>query len=206
MVPDNVDRQAIDRVRDGHVTAGTVYPVMVIVPLSSGKGSRGRPRGCRKPAKRRRVPARRPRQVIDGRIVVTVEHIRTKAGGVTLEIDSCQAGASAERLVPDAGDAVGNRNAGQAGATTERPAPDVGDVVGNCVTSRFSPRIFNKHGLAFVEQDPIQTAIDGIICIPPLSLVRLGTPSNASAPMLVTLSGIVTLVRLGHTERMPRCW
>ena len=34
------------------------------------------------------TPARGPRQVIDGRIVVTGEHRRISAGGVTLEIDS----------------------------------------------------------------------------------------------------------------------
>ena len=80
---------------------------------------------------KRRAPARGPRQVIDGRIVVTVEHIRTNAGGVTLEIDSRQAGAASERLVPDAGDAVGDRDAGQAGAASERLVPDAGDAVGD---------------------------------------------------------------------------
>ena len=80
---------------------------------------------------KRRAPARGPRQVIDGRIVVTVEHSRTNAGGVTLEIDSCQAGAVIERIVSDAGDAVGDRDAGQAGAVIERIVPDAGDAVGD---------------------------------------------------------------------------
>ena len=94
---------------------------------------------------KRRAPARGPRQVIDGRIVVTVEHSRTKAGGVTLEKrnavpdagdavgdrDAGQAGAAIERPVPDAGDAVGDRDAGQAGAARERIVPDAGDAVGD---------------------------------------------------------------------------
>jgi len=53
------------------------------------------------------IPTRGARQVIAGRIVVTVENIPTQAGSITLEIDTGQAGAGFERPVPNAGDAVG---------------------------------------------------------------------------------------------------
>ena len=36
-----------------------------------------------------------------------------------------------------------------------------------------------------------------------VTLVRLVQSKNAWSPMLVTLSGIVTLVRLAHDERIP---
>ena len=40
-----------------------------------------------------------------------------------------------------------------------------------------------------------------------VTLVRLVQPSNAASPMLVTLLGIVTLVRLvQHRTHSPRCW
>ena len=42
-----------------------------------------------------------------------------------------QAGAVIERIVPDAGDAVGDRDAGQAGAGSERIVSDAGDAVGD---------------------------------------------------------------------------
>ena len=38
---------------------------------------------------------------------------------------------SSERIVPDAGDAVGDRDAGQAGAVIERMVSDAGDAVGD---------------------------------------------------------------------------
>jgi len=180
---------------------------------------------------KRRPPARGARQVIDDRIVGVYEHILTKAGGVTLQIDCCQPGAASERRVPDvgdavadrdvgqtaatteglapdagdavgdrdaaqagadsersapdasdvvgdrdtgqacaaperigsdAGDAVWNRYAGQAGAITERRAPDAGDAVGDCIAPGFASRILDERGLALVEQDPINTAIEGV--------------------------------------------
>ena len=40
-----------------------------------------------------------------------------------------------------------------------------------------------------------------------VTLVRLVQRKNADSPMLVTLPGIVTLVRLGsHRTHRPRCW
>ena len=40
-----------------------------------------------------------------------------------------------------------------------------------------------------------------------VTLVRLVQPANAQSPMLVTLLGIVTLVRLvQHRTPRPRCW
>jgi hypothetical protein len=82
-------------------------------------------------AAKRRAPFRGSRQVIDRRIVVTVEHRRTNGGGVPLEIDPCQAGARKEPKGPDAGEFVTYRDVGQAGAPGERSGSDAGDVVGN---------------------------------------------------------------------------
>jgi len=45
-------------------------------------------------------PARGSRHIIDGRIVVIVEHTRTNAGGIAFEMDSRQAGADSERIIP----------------------------------------------------------------------------------------------------------
>ena len=40
-----------------------------------------------------------------------------------------------------------------------------------------------------------------------VTLVRLAQPENAASPMLVTLLGIVTLVRLVRKGTpTPRCW
>ena len=66
---------------------------------------------CRNIAKRR-IPVSGPRQVIDGCIGVTAEHIGTKAEGIAFEINSLQAGAVVERIVHEGGDAVGDGNAG----------------------------------------------------------------------------------------------
>ncbi len=132
-----------------------------------------------------RPPTRGSRQVIDGRIGGVHEHIKTVAGRVTLEIDSCQvgavskrkfadagdavpnryvgqAGAVKERLAPDAVDTVGDRDAGQAGAKIEPRVPNAGDAVGDRVAPSFAPRTLDEQGLALVEQDPIHTAIDGV--------------------------------------------
>ena len=144
----------------------------------------------RRTTAKRGVPARGPRQVIDGRIVVTVEHIRiTKAGGVALEIDSRQAGAVSERIVPDAGDAIGDRDAGQAGATIERARPDAGDAVGDRDAGQAgatSERIVPDAGDAVGDCDAGQA----------------GAATERLVPMLVTLLGIVTLVRLCSPERL----
>ena len=53
---------------------------------------------------------------------------------------------SAERPLPDAGDAVGDRDAGQAGAGIERIVPDAGDAIGNDVVSGFARRILDERG------------------------------------------------------------
>ena len=68
--------------------------------------------------------------------------------------------AAIEGIIPDAGDAVGNRHTRQAGTAKERIIPDAGDAVGN------------RH------------------------IRQAGATAKASSPMLVTLLGIVTLVRL----------
>ena len=47
-----------------------------------------------------------------------------------------------------------------------------------------------------------------LVTLPPIvTLVSLEQALNASLPMLVTLLGIVTLVRLVHQRTpRPRCW
>ena len=76
-----------------------------------------------------RIPARRPRQVIGGHIIVIEEHLRTKAGCVTPEIDCCQAVAITESHIPDAGDVGANHDPDKVGAPIERPVSDVGNAV-----------------------------------------------------------------------------
>ena len=65
---------------------------------------------------------------MDGRIVVTVEHIRTRGGGVTLE-NSCQGRCSNRPPVPDAGDAAG------VGIAVEADTAVTGNVVENAPTA-----------------------------------------------------------------------
>src|SRR5262249_52559369 len=104
-------------------------------------------------------------RILDERGLALVEQdpINTAIEGVErLHRYRAQAGAARERRLPDAGDAVGDRDAGQAGAARERIALDAGDAVGDCVASGFAPRILDERGLALVEQDPINTAIDGV--------------------------------------------
>ena len=73
--------------------------------------------------------------------------------------------ATTERIASDAIDVGVYRDGSQAGAGVKRSVPDVGDAVGDRVVSGYAPWICNKYGLALVEQDPIHTAVDGIICI-----------------------------------------
>jgi len=75
-----------------------------------------------------RRPAGGARQVIDSRIIVTGEHRRTNAGSIAIEIDVGQAPAVTKSIIPNAGDAVGERDAGQPGAI-ERIVPDAGDAI-----------------------------------------------------------------------------
>src|ERR1035437_2525776 len=93
-------------------------------------------------------------------MVVTLEHTPTNDGCVTLEIDSCQAGAAKERIIPDAADAAGD-----------------------CVASGFTSRICEERALALVEQDPSHAGIDGIERIryyrAQASATREGTISDA---------------------------
>ena len=63
-----------------------------------------------------------------GLALVEQDPINTAIEGVErLHRYRAQAGAASERIVPDAGDAVGDRDAGQAGAASERIVPDAGD-------------------------------------------------------------------------------
>ena len=89
---------------------------------------------------KRRAPARRPCQEIDGGIVVKGEHISTtEAGGVAQEIDFCQAEAVRERIVPDAGDIVGDRDAGQTGAALNAYSPMLVTLLGMCSLPAIPP-------------------------------------------------------------------
>ena len=110
---------------------------------------------CRWTTSKSRSPACGVRQVIDGRIVVTIENERTSTWGVSLKIDSpqtiavreCrasnagyglghrdtgQAGAGIERIIADAGDIIAHRDAGQFVAPLKRKVSYVGDAVANC--------------------------------------------------------------------------
>ena len=56
------------------------------------------PQHCRNAGQLYKVlPARRSRQIMDGHIIIARKNIRTQAGGVTLEIDCCQAVAITKR-------------------------------------------------------------------------------------------------------------
>src|SRR2546429_4576415 len=55
--------------------------------------------------------------------------------------DCCQAGAERERIVPDPGDAVGDRDTGQAGTVLERRVPDAGDARSEEHTSELQSRL-----------------------------------------------------------------
>ena len=57
------------------------------------------------------------------RLVQPRERLVPDAGDAVGDGDAGQAGAAIERLVPDAGDAVGDRDAGQAGAVARTPSP-----------------------------------------------------------------------------------
>ena len=92
-----------------------------------------------RPTAKRCAPAGGSGHVVDDRIVCIVERIRSQAGGIPQAIDARQA-AGRERIVPDGGDAVGDRDARQAGAPIERPEPDGSDAVGNRVASGFAAR------------------------------------------------------------------
>ena len=76
-----------------------------------------------------------------------------------------QAGTGIERRAPDVRDGIRNRNAGQAPARHKRRASNTGNAIGNYVTTRFAHRTFDERVCALVEQDPINTGIDGIRCL-----------------------------------------
>ena len=96
--------------------------------------------------------------------------------------------ADRERTVPDAGDAVGDRDVGQAGAAIERTVPDAGDAVGD----RDAGQAWSNNR---THMSPMLVTL-----LPIVTLVRLVQSENAESPMLVTLLGIVTLVRLEQPE------
>src|SRR6516164_3201384 len=61
-----------------------------------------------------------------------IEHLRVaKARSITLEVNAREAGAISERIAPDVGNAVGDRNGGQAVAGLELVVPDAGNAVGD---------------------------------------------------------------------------
>src|ERR1035437_1002717 len=84
-------------------------------------------------------------------------------------------------MVADTGDAVGDRHACQVGATPERRVPDAGDAVGYSVATGYAPWALDERGPALIEQDSIQTTIAGIVSIH-RDCPEPGTARERSAP------------------------
>ena len=107
--------------------------------------------------------------------------------------------------IPEVGDAAAYRDAAQAGAVRERLVPDAGDAVGNrdageaAAIERIVPDIGDavayrdagQAGAVMNAPSPMLVTLLGIV-----TLVRLVQAENASSPMLMTPLEIVTLVRL----------
>ena len=70
-----------------------------------------------------------------------------------------------ERANSDIGHISPDHNVGHATAVLERIFTDACDAVGDCVVSTSTQGIFDKHGLALIEQDTAQAAKGGITCV-----------------------------------------
>ena len=65
--------------------------------------------------------------------------------------------------VPDAGDAVRDRDAGQLGTTVERRVSDSGDTVRNCIVVHVqSTWVLNKRGLILIKHNTTHAAVTRI--------------------------------------------
>ena len=84
------------------------------------------------------------------------------AGNAVGDRDASQVVTGIERFVPDAGDAIRDYDTGQAAAYFKRSVTNVGNAVGDRDASKLTARILDKRGLIFVEQDSIPTAVDRI--------------------------------------------
>jgi len=83
-----------------------------------------------------------------------------------LEIDTGKVGAAIERLVPDAGDTCADHDVCQVGAVIERIRPNACNTGGDSIrNSGLACRVLNERGQIFVEQNPVQAAINWIIYI-----------------------------------------
>ena len=101
-----------------------------------------------------------------GLVFVEQHSIETAVYGIgCIHGDACQAAAIRKRIFLDGGDEVGDHYVRQKAAGKERPGAYVGDAAWNHIVSHFAPRTLNEHGLVFVEQYPIETAVGGVGCI-----------------------------------------
>ena len=76
----------------------------------------------------------------------------------------------------------------------KRTLPNAGYAIGDGESPVLSPWILNKHCHGFVVQHAILTAVNGIAQINYYAGQSAAMP-NAPSPMLVTLLGMVTLVK-----------
>ena len=84
------------------------------------------------------------------------ERILSDAGHAVGNGNGCQPGAAVERAKPDAGDAVRDDNGGEAGAAVERAVSDAGDAVGDGNGSKagaIDERVFPDTGDAVGDGD-----------------------------------------------------
>ena len=103
---------------------------------------------------------------------------------------------------PNGGDAVRNRHARQTTAVIEGSIPNAGDVVGDCVVTVFPGRKLNQLSFFLLNKTSSSEEYYALF-LPTSMLVRLLQPTKAPISMLVTLSGIVTLVILLQRKKAP---
>ena len=141
------------------------------------------------------------------RLVQSVERLVPDAGDAVADRDAGQAGAARERPVPDAGDAVGDRDAGQAGAVIERPVPDAGDAVGD--------RDAGQAGAAI--ERPVPDAGDAVgdrvaSGFAPRTLDERGLALVEQDPIHTAIDGVERIHRdrgqagAAIERTRPRCW
>ena len=136
-----------------------------------------------------------------------------------MKCDARQAGAAVEGTLPDAGDAITNRDARQAGAAKKASPPMLVTLSGIVMLVRLVQLSKAPHpdaGDAITNRDARQAgaAVEGLIpdagdAITNRDARQAGADEKALFPMLVTPSGIVMLVRLVQSvwkAIYPRCW
>jgi hypothetical protein len=136
-------------------------------------------------ASKRRAPANGPREVIGEHSRVNTEYIRYIVRRVTSEKNSYEAVAITESVVldtgdgprdrdgsqtvteleregSDAGNAAGYRDTGQPFTSPECRVPDAGNAAGDRIVASFALGNLNESGLARVEKDSIQAAVERV--------------------------------------------